>query len=225
MNKYSHNLLVTFHAFVCKYQEDSDLLLTLYDGEEMKAITENYVVKWGKQGLARDLDQFDNHRVLFTDLSSHDLNRNKVYLICYVVRIGGMDVKDSDSKRSSLASTAIHGTGKKLLSVSSNISGGSVNAAGGISSGEAQQMRRPFGVAAIDLTLIIRKPEDFKNNLDLPFILCEKENLDSTLKKLIANKDVGKIDSKLALSVELLHGDIKQVCLILNTILLETFYY
>lgn len=57
---------MTVHAFVCKYQEDSDLLLTLYDGEEMKAITENYVVKWGRQGLARDLDQFDNHRVLFT---------------------------------------------------------------------------------------------------------------------------------------------------------------
>lgn len=74
------------------------------------------------------------------------------------------------------------------------------------------QMRRPFGVAAIDLTPIIKKPEDFKNNLDLPFILCEKEFLDNTLKKLIINKDVGKIDSKLAVSVELLHGDIKQVC-------------
>lgn len=72
-------------------------------------------------------------------------------------------------------------------------------------------MRRPFGVAAIDLTPIIKKPEDFKNNLDLPFILCEKENLDTTLKKLINNKDVGKIDSKLAVSVEVLHGDTKQI--------------
>lgn len=58
--------MVTVHAFVCKYQEDSDLLLTLYDADEMRALTENYVVKWGRQGLARDLDQFDNHRVLFT---------------------------------------------------------------------------------------------------------------------------------------------------------------
>lgn len=71
MNKHSHNLLVTVHAFVCKFQEDSDLLLTLYDGDEMKAITENYVVKWGRQGLARDLDQFDNHRVLFTVIQLH----------------------------------------------------------------------------------------------------------------------------------------------------------
>lgn len=58
--------MVTVHAFVCKYQEDSDLLLTLYDGEEMKAITENYVVKWGRHGLAMDLDHFENSRVLFT---------------------------------------------------------------------------------------------------------------------------------------------------------------
>lgn len=70
-NEHSHNLLVTVHAFVCKHQEDSDLMLTLYDGVEMKAITENYVVKWGKQGLARDLDQFDNHRVLFTVRALH----------------------------------------------------------------------------------------------------------------------------------------------------------
>lgn len=58
--------MVTVHAFVCKYQEDSDLLFTLYDADENRGLTENYVVKWGRQGLARDLDQFDNHRVLFT---------------------------------------------------------------------------------------------------------------------------------------------------------------
>lgn len=138
----------------------------------------------------------------FQDLSSHDLNRNKVYLICYAVRIGGMDMKDSDAKRTSFAHATLNTAGKKQ----SLISIGSTNGGG------PELMRRPFGVAAIDLTPIIKKPEDFKNNLDLPFILCEKENLDNTLKKLIVNKDVGKIDSKLAVSVELLHGDIKQVC-------------
>lgn len=223
MNKHSHNLLVTVHAFVCKFKEDSDLLLTLYDGEEMRAITENYVVKWGRQGLARDLDQFDNHRVLFTvsrryakctaelnvlnlfqDLSSHDLNRNKVYLICYAVRIGTMDMKENDAKRTSFAHATLNTAGKKQSMSSITSSNGSLS----------EMMRRPFGVAAIDLTPIIKKPEDFKNNLDLPFILCEKENLDNTLKKLIVNKDVGKIDSKLAVSVELLHGDIKQVCML-----------
>lgn len=111
-----------------------------------------------------------------------------------------MEFKETDSKRGSVSNAVLHPNNKKnsLQSISSN-------------SGGMDQMRRPFGVAAIDLTPIIKKPEDFKNNLDLPFILCEKEFLDNTLKKLIINKDVGKIDSKLAVSVELLHGDIKQV--------------
>lgn len=132
------------------------------------------------------------------------MNRNKVCLICYTVRLGGMDMKDGDSKRMSVANAVLNASSKKSsqLSISSN---------GSSYSSVAEQMRRPFGVAAIDLTPIIRKPEDFKNNLDLPFILCEKDNLDNALRKLITNKDVGKIDSKLAVSVELLHGDIKQV--------------
>lgn len=116
-----------------------------------------------------------------------------------------MDMKDGDSKRNSMASAVLNVSHKKhsQLSISSNGSNGTTT--------EQMTLRRPFGVAAIDLTPIIRKPEDFKNNLDLPFILCEKEYLDNTLKKLLTNKDVGKIDSKLAVSVELLHGDIKQV--------------
>lgn len=115
-----------------------------------------------------------------------------------------MDMKDSDSKRNSMANAVLSVSTKK----SSQLSLSSVGSNG---NNLTEQMRRPFGVAAIDLTPILRKPEDFKNNLDLPFILCEKENLDSTLKKFITNKDIGKVDSKLAVSVEILHGDIKQV--------------
>lgn len=202
MNKHAHNLLVQIHLFVCKYQEDCDLMMTLYDAVEQKAITESYVVKWGRQGLARDLDQFDNNRVLFTDLSSQDLNRKSVFLICYAVRIGAMDLKEHDSKRISVAASVLQVAGKRTSQTSINSVGVS----------EQHQLRRPFGVAAIDLTPILKKPEDFKNNLDLPFLLCEKENLDSTLKKLVANKDMNKTgDSKLAVSVELMHGDAKQV--------------
>lgn len=124
-------------------------------------------------------------------------------MICYAIRIGAMDMKENDSKRNSMANAVLNVSSKKSsqLSILSNGSNGS---------GLNEQMRRPFGVAAIDLTPIIRKPEDFKNNLDLPFVLCEKENLDNTLKKFIG-KDIGKVESKLAVSVELLHGDIKQV--------------
>lgn len=98
----------------------------------------------------------------FQDLGSNDLNRNKIYLICYAIRIGSMEMKESESKRASMANAVLN-TGQKKLSQLSMNSMGSYNL--------TEQMRRPFGVAAIDLTPIIKKPEDFKNNLDLPFIL------------------------------------------------------
>lgn len=46
--------------------EDAELLITLYDAKEFKAITENYVVRWTKEGLMSDLDQMYNLRVMFT---------------------------------------------------------------------------------------------------------------------------------------------------------------
>jgi hypothetical protein len=58
------------------------------------------------------------------DLGSRDLHREKVYLVCYVVRVGAMEVRDQDHRRSSHVSRKPHGNG----------------------------MRRPFGVAAMDVT-------------------------------------------------------------------------
>lgn len=63
---YNHNLFVTVMNFVCHIGEDADLFMTLYDGKEMKFISENYLVKWGKEGLMRDLDQLNNLKVLFS---------------------------------------------------------------------------------------------------------------------------------------------------------------
>lgn len=195
------------NAFVCKFQEDSDLLFTLYDGETHKPISENYVVKWSRTGIARDIDQFDNNRVLFTDLSRNDLSISKMYLVCYAIRIGPMEMRDStDSKRTSMSIA-----NSVLTAASRKHSQLSVNSNGSAGSSSEYMMRRPFGVACKDLTPIISKPEDFRGNLNLPFILCEKDTLDGTLRKLIANKDIGKIDSKMAVNFEVLRGDIKQI--------------
>ena len=46
--------------------EDAELLMTLYDGRDFKPITENYVIKWSKEGLASNIDQLNNFKVLFT---------------------------------------------------------------------------------------------------------------------------------------------------------------
>lgn len=66
VQQYSHIFVVAVKNFTCKMSEDAELLMTLYDGKECKAITENYVVRWSKDGLMSDLDQMYNLRVLFT---------------------------------------------------------------------------------------------------------------------------------------------------------------
>lgn len=163
----------------------------------MKAITENYLVKWSRQGIAT---YFNNLRVLFSDLSSMDLLRNKVYLVAHVIRVGTMDTKDPDSRRISIVPLSKRNSTQSQSSESSSIH-------------SSDMMRRPFGVAALDLTPIIKKAEDFKSDsqLSMPFVTCEKETLEATLRKLIANKDMGKDGSNIWISVEILHGDLKQL--------------
>lgn len=145
---YSHVFFVSVRNFVCKMTEDVELLLTLYDSKEGKAIAENYVVSWSKEGLARDIDQLHNLRVLFTDLGSRDLTRDKVYLVCYVIRVGGMEPREIDHRRSSVVQASAK------------------------SKNYADSMRRPFGVAAMDITLYItgKLEGDVEHHHFIPFV-------------------------------------------------------
>lgn len=63
---YIHNLLVTVRNFVCRIGDDADLIVSLFDGREMKLISENYLIKWGRDGLVKDLDLLNNLNVVFT---------------------------------------------------------------------------------------------------------------------------------------------------------------
>lgn len=121
--------------------EDADVLMALYDAKEGKFLrsvtqalpihasvsyvigdiqsilshtlpsSENYVMKWGNQGMPKDLDQLNNLRVVFTvsashvlyshaslersitlnimqDLGTKDTTRERVHLLCQVIRVG-----------------------------------------------------------------------------------------------------------------------------------------
>lgn len=77
-------------------------------------------------------------------------------------------------------------------------------------------MRRPFGVAAMDITLYISGKIEGDEDADnfIPFFPCEKESLEQTLKRALFNKDVAQKEHKgqgLWVSLKLLHGDLKQV--------------
>lgn len=45
---------------------DTEILFTIFDFEENRAISENYVVRWSRQGMMADISQFNNLRCIFT---------------------------------------------------------------------------------------------------------------------------------------------------------------
>uniref|UniRef100_A0A663FCL1 Dedicator of cytokinesis 2 n=1 Tax=Aquila chrysaetos chrysaetos TaxID=223781 RepID=A0A663FCL1_AQUCH len=116
----THSLYVFVRNFVCRIGEDAELFMSLYDPQKLTIISENYLVRWGSRGFPKEIDMLNNLKVVFTDLGNKDLSRDKIYLVCQIVRVGRMDLKDSNSKK------------------------------------YTQGLRRPFGVAVMDITDIIK---------------------------------------------------------------------
>uniref|UniRef100_A0A8B9MYA0 Dedicator of cytokinesis 5 n=1 Tax=Accipiter nisus TaxID=211598 RepID=A0A8B9MYA0_9AVES len=131
--KYSSlHLYVNFKNFVCNIGEDAELLMSLYDPDLSKFISENYLVRWGSNGMPKEIEKLNNLQAVFTDLSSSDLIRPKISLVCQIVRVGHMELKD----------------GKK----------------------HTCGLRRPFGVAVMDITDIIHgKVDDEEKQHFIPF--------------------------------------------------------
>jgi dedicator of cytokinesis protein 1 len=85
---------------VCRIGENADILLALYDAKEGQFFSDNYIMKWGNQGMPKDIDMLNNLRVIFTDLSStKDGQRERVFLVCQIIRIGRMDQREAESKK------------------------------------------------------------------------------------------------------------------------------
>lgn len=199
-NRHSHMFFVAVRNFVCRVGEDTELLLCLYDAREWKPLTENYVLRWSRSGLTMDLDLLGNMRVLYTDLGSQDLNKEKVYLVCYVVRVGNMEVKSDEPKRTMTSS-------RRTISTNPPSAGY-----------PAEFLRRPCGIACMDVSdfLAGSQETDEEKQHFVPFISCnDRDSLDGTLRRLIASgREIGHKEHKnqgLWVSLRLLHGDLKQV--------------
>uniref|UniRef100_A0A0A9Z7E6 Dedicator of cytokinesis protein 1 n=1 Tax=Lygus hesperus TaxID=30085 RepID=A0A0A9Z7E6_LYGHE len=179
----SHAVYVNVRELECRVTEDLELLLCLYDARENRPFTENYRIFKSMKSSDTDGSTFINRKLLFSDLGIRDLLREKVYLVCYVIRVGAMDAKS------------------KNHSVITNV---------------ADAVRRPLGVAAKDITLIVngKLGNSEEDPLTLPLIMCEKDNMEATLKKLMTNKDLTHKDHKgqgLKVILKMLHGDLKQL--------------
>uniref|UniRef100_A0A8C1GNG3 Dedicator of cytokinesis 2 n=1 Tax=Cyprinus carpio TaxID=7962 RepID=A0A8C1GNG3_CYPCA len=187
----THSLYVFVRNFVCRIGEDSELFMSLYDPIKQTNISENYLVRWGDKGLPKDIEMLNSLKVVFTDLGNKDLGREKIYLICQIVRVGRMDLKDTNHKKCTMG------------------------------------LRRPFGVAVMDISDIIKgKTEcDEEKQYFIPFhpnyfILCfrvcvcrviaENDFLHTLLNKVTTSRgDSG--GQGLWVTMKALVGDIVQI--------------
>ncbi|XP_068180969.1 dedicator of cytokinesis protein 2 [Antennarius striatus] len=174
----THSLYVFVRNFVCRIGEDSELFMSLYDPIKQTIISENYLVRWGSKGFPKEIDMLNNLKVVFTDLGNKDLNREKIYLICQIVRMGRMDLKEMNNKKCT------------------------------------QGLRRPFGVAVMDISDIIKgKIEcDEEKQFFIPFfpVVAENDFLHTLLNKVTASRgDSG--GQGLWVTMKAMVGDIVQI--------------
>uniref|UniRef100_A0A8B9GRP0 Dedicator of cytokinesis 2 n=1 Tax=Astyanax mexicanus TaxID=7994 RepID=A0A8B9GRP0_ASTMX len=188
----THSLYVFVRNFVCRIGEESELFMSLYDPNKQVIISENYLVRWGDKGFPKDVEMLNNLKVVFTDLGNKDLNREKIYLICQIVRVGRMDLKDTSTKKFT------------------------------------NGLRRPFGVAVMDISDIIKgkmecdeEKQHFIPVHPLPYcflfppcisyrVLTENDFLHTLLNKVTASRgDSG--GQGLWVTMKALVGDIVQI--------------
>lgn len=171
------NIYVMLRNFVCRIGEDADLLMSLYDAKHAKFISENYVVKWSKESVTKDLDMLNNFKVVFTDLGMKDRQREKVFLVIQVVRVGVMDPNDVNDKK------------------------------------QTRGLRRPFGVAALEITDILQGLKECTEDMQtfIPFQQPSGEEfMDSLIRKVVSAKDINHKGQGLWVSMKILMGDLKQ---------------
>ncbi|KAG7241416.1 hypothetical protein INR49_025616 [Caranx melampygus] len=157
----------------------------------------NFLVRWDSMGMPKEIEKLNNLPALFTDLSSSDLMRQRLFLVCQIIRVGSMELKE----------------GKKHT--------------GGL--------RRPFGVAVMDITDIAHgKTDDEDKQHFIPFqqiametyirqrqlimsplipsrVIGENEPLTAVFNKVIATREVNHKGQGLFVTLKLLPGDLAQV--------------
>uniref|UniRef100_A0A8C1RDA7 Dedicator of cytokinesis 5 n=1 Tax=Cyprinus carpio TaxID=7962 RepID=A0A8C1RDA7_CYPCA len=194
---HTYSLLINLRNFVCNIGEDAELFMSLYDPDKSEFISENFLVQWDSTGMPKEIEKLNNLPALFTDLSSSDLIRQRLFLACQIIRVGCMELKE----------------GKKHT--------------GGL--------RRPFGVAVMDITDIAHgKIDDDDKQYFIPFqqiametyirqrqlimsplipsrVIGENEPLVAVFNKVIATREVNHKGQGLFVTLKLLPGDVFQV--------------
>ncbi|XP_067879106.1 dedicator of cytokinesis protein 5 isoform X2 [Heterodontus francisci] len=194
---HTYSLYVNLKNFVCNIGEDAELLMSLYDPVQSEFISENYLVRWSRMGMPKDIDRLNKLEVLFTDLSSSDLIRLKISLVCQIVRVGHMELKEGKKHTCGLRRPF----GVAVMDITDMI--------GGRNDDEEKQHFIPFQQIAMET--YIRQRQLIMSPLLTSRVIGENEPLTSVFNKVIAAKEVNHKGQGLWVSMKLLPGDIQQV--------------
>uniref|UniRef100_A0A8B9NE39 Dedicator of cytokinesis 2 n=1 Tax=Accipiter nisus TaxID=211598 RepID=A0A8B9NE39_9AVES len=88
----SHSLYLCMRNFVCNIGEE---LFT----HSPSPRSENYVIRWASTGVPQDIEMLNNLKAVFTDLGSKDLKRERLFLVCQIIRVGRMDLRETYSRK------------------------------------------------------------------------------------------------------------------------------
>lgn len=131
-------------AHICQPGEFTELYFSLYSAVDGKFLTEQFVVVLNYNGMPKDESQIGKLQTLFVDLSLHDI-ADDLYMVCHVVRLGGMKLGDGKDHFGSISNHTsqffhsnkhLHQSFQKPSSTTNN------NA----------MCRRPFGCAVLKLS-------------------------------------------------------------------------
>ncbi|CAO3686244.1 unnamed protein product [Rhizopus stolonifer] len=135
-------------AYICQPGEFTELYFTLYSASEKKYITEQFVVVLNSQGMPKDENQIGRLQTLFADLSTHDLLDN-VYLVCHVIRLGGLKFTDKEYFGTVGAHAPYIFHSNKHQSFQKQPAGAD----------QSNMCRRPFGCGVLKLSSLLLQPD------------------------------------------------------------------
>ncbi|XP_059499832.1 dedicator of cytokinesis protein 5-like isoform X3 [Stegostoma tigrinum] len=194
---HTYSIYIHLRNFVCNIGEDAELLMSLYDPVQSEFISENFLVRWARPGTPKEIDRLNKLEVLFTDLSSSDLIRLKISLVCQIVRVGHMELKEGKKHTCGLRRPF----GVAVMDITDLM--------GGRNDDEEKQHFIPFQQIAMET--YIRQRQLIMSPLLTSRAIGENEALPSVFNKIIAAKEVNHKGQGLWVSMKLLPGDIRQV--------------
>uniref|UniRef100_A0A8C6WXT2 Dedicator of cytokinesis 5 n=1 Tax=Neogobius melanostomus TaxID=47308 RepID=A0A8C6WXT2_9GOBI len=184
---HTYSLLMNLKNFVCNIGEDAELLMSLYDPDQSEFISENFLVRWDSMGMPKEIEKLNNLPALFTDLSSSVLMRPRLFLVCQIIRVGSMELKEGKKSTGGLRRPF----GVAVMDVT--------DVAHGKTDDEDKQHFIPFQQQLIMSPLMPSR------------VIGENEPLTAVFNKVIATREVNHKGQGLFVTLKLLPGDLAQV--------------